>query len=91
MVHAVAGGEKAAVAMDKYLTGQEHAFWRAEEHVDTAFDPEADPVEYARAKMRLIPAAKRKHNFTEVELPFAEGMALREAKRCLRCDYRAKE
>ena len=40
---------------------------------------------------RLIPVAKRRQNFTEVELPFAEAMALREAKRCLRCDYRAKE
>jgi len=91
VVHAVATGEKAAVAMDKHLTGEEHAFWRAEEQVDTAFDPEAEPVEYTRAKMRLIPVAKRKHNFTEVELPFAESMALREAKRCLRCDYRVKE
>jgi NADPH-dependent glutamate synthase beta subunit-like oxidoreductase len=33
--------------------------------------------------------SKRKHNFQEVELPWSEPAARREAKRCLRCDFRA--
>ena len=90
VAEAIAAGEKAAVGIDRHLTGEEHAFWRAEKDAGTFFDPEADPVEYPRAKTRLIPLAKRKRNFEEVELPWGERVALREAKRCLRCDYREK-
>jgi len=85
---AVGAGERAAVGIDKHLTGEEHAFWRGHMQVDTDFDPDAEPVDYQRAKMKLIPVNKRRHNFTEVELPFGETVAIREAKRCLRCDYR---
>jgi len=88
VAQAVGTGERAAVGIDMYLTGENHAFWREEKPLDTFFDPEADPVEYARARMRLIPVAKRRNNFDEVELPWRETVALREAKRCLRCDYR---
>jgi NADH-quinone oxidoreductase subunit F len=38
--------------------------------------------------MRLLTVTKRRHNFAEVELPWNEPVALREAKRCLRCDFR---
>ncbi|MFA5863143.1 MAG: NADH-quinone oxidoreductase subunit NuoF [Phycisphaerae bacterium] len=88
VAEAVGGGERAAVAIDQFLTGQIHAFWRAETAVDTFFDPDADAVQYARAKMRLLPVTKRKCNFAEVELTWEESTAVREAKRCLRCDYR---
>jgi NADH-quinone oxidoreductase subunit F len=48
-------------------------------------------VDYGRAKMPLIPVQKRKQNFDEVEMAFSESVAIREAKRCLRCDYREKK
>jgi len=91
VVAAIAAGEKAAVGIDKFLTGEEHAFWRKEKQPDTEFDPDADPVQYPRAKMHTIPVSKRKHNFQEVELCLAEPAARREAKRCLRCDFRPPE
>ncbi len=87
VVEAVAAGEKAAVGIDAYLTGAEHAFWRQEIQVDTAFDPDAEPAEYGRKKMVLLSVDRRKNNFDEVELPWLEGEAVRQAKRCLRCDY----
>ncbi len=90
VVGAIGSGEKAAVGIDKLLTGSEHAFWRKERKVDTEFDPDADPVQYPRARMQLIPVNKRRNNFQEVELPWSEPVARREAKRCLRCDYRAE-
>jgi NADH-quinone oxidoreductase subunit F len=89
VVGAIADGEKAAVAIDKMLTGAEHAFWRENQQPDTEFDPDADPVQYPRAKQAMIPVSKRKNNFQEVELSWSEAVARREAKRCLRCDYRA--
>ncbi len=91
VVEAVAAGEKAAVGMDQAFNGTHDAFWRREIEVDTAFDPDADPVEVPRAQMRLLSVTKRRHNFSEVELPFTEAVAVREARRCLRCDYREKE
>jgi NADH-quinone oxidoreductase subunit F len=87
VVHAVAGGEIAAVGIDKYLTGESHAFWRAQQMVDTAYDVNADPVAYPRVNMPVIPIERRKDNFSEVELTFLEPEALRQAQRCLRCDY----
>jgi len=88
VAEAVATGERAAVGIDQYLTGQAHAFWREEQGIDVYFDPEAEPVQYPRAIMQLIPVEKRRLSFREVEQPFHETVALREAKRCLRCDYR---
>jgi NADH-quinone oxidoreductase subunit F len=90
VAEAVAAGEKAAVEIDKMFTGTEHAFWREDKAPDTFFDPEVDPLAYPRAKTRLIPINKRRCNFNEVEMSWAEAVALREAKRCLRCDYREK-
>jgi NADH-quinone oxidoreductase subunit F len=87
VVNAVAGGEIAAVGMDKYLTGENHGFWRAQQIVDTAYDVNADPVAYPRVNMPVIPVERRKDNFNEVELTFLEPEALRQAQRCLRCDY----
>jgi NADH-quinone oxidoreductase subunit F len=52
------------------------------------FDPDADPMMAPRAPNRLLPVEQRKNNFQEVELTFSESVALREARRCLRCDYR---
>jgi NADH-quinone oxidoreductase subunit F len=91
VAEAVGSGEKAAVGIDKYLTGQEHAFWRTDTQIDTFFDPEAEPIEMPRQQIRLTPVKKRRHNFDEVELPWSEGVCIREAKRCLRCDYRDEE
>jgi NADH-quinone oxidoreductase subunit F len=88
IVEAVADGEKAAVGIDMHLTGGDHAFWRVNREPDTFFDPESDPVEFPRARIGLVPVSKRKGNFNEIELPWKENVALREAKRCLRCDYR---
>jgi NADH-quinone oxidoreductase subunit F len=75
------------VGIDEYLTGEQHAFWREEYSVDTAFDPDAEPVSYPREKLPVIEPDRRKNNFDEVERSWPESMALRQCDRCLRCDY----
>ncbi|HPR33187.1 MAG TPA: NADH-ubiquinone oxidoreductase-F iron-sulfur binding region domain-containing protein [Prolixibacteraceae bacterium] len=87
VIEAVAGGERAAVGIDEYLTGNNHAFWRKERYNDTFFDPEAEPAKYPRTHMVMLQAERRMHNFDEVELVWPEGEAVRQARRCLRCDY----
>jgi NADH-quinone oxidoreductase subunit F len=91
VVEAVAHGERAAAGMDQYLTGEFHAFWRQPKKINTFFDPDAEPVDYPRSRARTIPVAQRVHNFMEVELPWSKPVALREASRCLRCDYREED
>jgi NADH-quinone oxidoreductase subunit F len=88
VVEAIGEGEKAAVGIDQYLTGSNNAFWRAEKKNDTFFDPDADPLMVDREPQPLIPVERRRCNFDEVEQPWDEATAMRQAKRCLRCDYR---
>lgn len=87
VIKAVAGGERAAVGIDEYFTGTGHAFWRKEKKTDTFFDPDADPISLPKQKLSLIPAERRKYNFDEVEQVWVENEAIRQARRCLRCDY----
>jgi NADH-quinone oxidoreductase subunit F len=88
VIEAVADGEKAAAGIDLLLTGKDHAFWREERRNDTFFDPDAEPSSFERKKLPLIPVERRRCNFDEVEQPWDEATAIRQAKRCLRCDYR---
>ncbi|MBX3044131.1 MAG: NADH-quinone oxidoreductase subunit NuoF [Candidatus Kapabacteria bacterium] len=87
VIEAVAAGERAAVGIDMFLSGKNNAFWREEKVVHTFFDPNAEPVPYQRSKMSLLPIERRKYNFNEVEQPWLEAEAVRQAQRCLRCDY----
>jgi NADH-quinone oxidoreductase subunit F len=87
VVEAVGAGERAAIGIDCLLTGEEHAFWREERELDTAFDPDAEPTMTPREKLPLISVERRCNNFDEVELPWDEATAVRQAHRCLRCDY----
>lgn len=87
VVEAIAAGERAARGIDLYLSGQDHAFWRATREVDTFFDPDAEPPDTPRERLPLIPVERRRFNFDEVEQPWREAIAVRQAARCLRCDY----
>jgi NADH-quinone oxidoreductase subunit F len=87
VVAAIGAGEKAAVSIDEFLSGANHAFWRRDVAVDTAFDPDADPVETPRADVPAVAAHVRVGSFDEVELSWSADVAVAEARRCLRCDY----
>ena len=87
VVEAIAAGERAAAGMDRMLTGADHAFWRGYADVPTDYDPDADPAPYPREDLNLIALDRRKNNFDEVEQPWNEATARRQARRCLRCDY----
>ena len=87
VVHAIGDGERAAIGIDLFLTGENHAFWREEKENTTDYDPDAEPVPYPREQLRTIPASRRCNNFDEVEQTWNEGEAVRQARRCLRCDY----
>ncbi|HQJ26441.1 MAG TPA: NADH-quinone oxidoreductase subunit NuoF [Thermoleophilia bacterium] len=87
VVEAIGAGEKAAAAIDQFLTGANHAFWRRDIEPPTFFDPDADPKPVDRHQVEELAVGARVTNFDEVELSWAAEVALAEARRCLRCDY----
>jgi NADH-quinone oxidoreductase subunit F len=87
VITAVSTGEKAAVGMDEFLTGENHAFWREDHKNDTFFNPDEEPSMVPRTSVCIMDSNRRKFNFDEVEMSWMENDAVRQAKRCLRCDY----
>ena len=96
VVDAIGAGERAAVAINETLAREippQHRpepFWRRTIDNDTAFDPEAEPVETPRLKPRTLALDKR-GSLDEVELAIDKNDALRESLRCLRCDHCLEE
>ncbi|MFO7677777.1 MAG: NADH-quinone oxidoreductase subunit NuoF [Thermoplasmatota archaeon] len=88
VINAIAAGERAAVTIDQYLTKDrtKKYSWREHKKVDTFFDPETDPVKYKMQKPKVLASSERKGSFEEVELCYTKSLAMKEAKRCLRCD-----
>ena len=89
VIDAIAGGKRAAEAIDGYLRG---------ESLPESVEEEKEKIGIEEIKARLqeleekkrksmpeLPIEGRRHSFEEVELGFTEEMAVEEAKRCLRC------
>jgi NADH-quinone oxidoreductase subunit F len=92
VVEAMAGGYRAALSIDRYLKGKDLYKDRAYQALERADVPKAEEEEGAveatkpRATMASMAADRRVCTFEEVNLGFDEETAIREAKRCLRCD-----
>ena len=95
-VEAIAAGRKAAIAIDRYLKGQDMA---AEgqlfnigkgELSQLAGREEFTQVEkQPRGKMPKLPPLERGKNFAEIEPGYTEETARQEAERCLECGCKA--
>jgi NADPH-dependent glutamate synthase beta subunit-like oxidoreductase len=90
VIEAIAAGRQAAISIDRYLGGSGV--------IDETLAPpegEVAPVEEAEEKRRppipTLPLEQRHSSFAEVELSLGDGMAIEEARRCLRCDLEEKE
>ena len=85
IIHAIAAGRRAAISIDRYLGGEgiiDESLVSYEGSVPPAgFQPVGERIEPPS-----VPLPERLAGFDEVELGFSEEMAIREAKRCLRCD-----
>ncbi len=89
VVAAIAAGKKAAESIDRYLRGMPLEtpaainLPRAYVAPPPVADEEDDP---GRAIPPALPAELRKKSFVEVEASLAPEEAVREARRCMRCD-----
>ena len=91
VVEAIGQAQRAAEAIDKYLSGgQEEYPWNIMDAIEVKFDPEEEPVDYERAKNILLPVEKR-DSYMEVEKTWDRVTACKEADRCLRCEFKKEE
>lgn len=90
VIEAMADGQKAARIIDLFLKGQkleiEHKVTRPSIYVDPVKLTEEELLQNERQKSSKLVPAKRAKNFQEVDQGFDRARAVREAKRCLRCD-----
>ena len=78
--------------MDKHLGGNgiiDESLVTVEKP-DPLFGQDTDFADWKQAKMPCIDNSKRLSGFAEVELGYEESIAMKEAKRCLRCDMRLR-
>jgi len=89
VIKAISAGERAAVAIDRYLRGDlnRHYPWRVRSRSPVSFDPSAEPVDYPIVSPKLLSVTKRRKGFVEVQTGMSVRIAKKEAERCLRCDY----
>lgn len=87
VIDAIASGERAAVELDRFLTGESHAFWRVQPLVDTPCDPDAEPAPIARLVVDRGRIEKQKDSFDDAFSAYTDEDAVGQARRCLRCDY----
>ncbi len=87
MVEAIAAGHRAAESIDRYLRGVDLKEGRVMEREPiTGVDVLPSNIRpKERQVMPMVPPARRVSDFKEVELGFAEEMAIKEASRCLKC------
>jgi NADH-quinone oxidoreductase subunit F len=92
VVEAMSGGYCAAISIDRYLKGQDlyknrlYEPLRRASVMRTEEEAEEAGSEKARYHMATLESENRIASFSEVNLGFDEETAVREAKRCLRCD-----
>jgi NADH-quinone oxidoreductase subunit F len=90
VIDAISAGRRAALAIDKYITGDESFVKLYDRKSDVeplpgAVKQESETLE-PQQKIPVIPVAQREGNFKEIELGYTEEQAIKEAGRCLRCD-----
>ena len=92
VIEAIADGKRAALMIDRYLTGRQMKMIKKVKLPSLYIEPlmidEDDESESVleRAVEEMVPVAKRRQSFVEVEMGLSLQAATDEARRCLRCD-----
>jgi pyruvate/2-oxoglutarate dehydrogenase complex dihydrolipoamide dehydrogenase (E3) component len=92
VIEAIADGKRAALMIDRYLTGRQMKLIKKVKlpsvYIEPATANEDDESESVveRAVEEKVPVAKRRGNFVEVDMCLSLQAATDEARRCLRCD-----
>jgi NADH-quinone oxidoreductase subunit F len=95
VIEAMADGKKVANAIDQYLSKGEIKFeykvTRPSIYVEPVKLAVIETLESTRQETMKLDKTKRKKNFHEVDLGLSRNAAIKEAKRCLRCDLEVRD
>ncbi|MBN2266150.1 MAG: FAD-dependent oxidoreductase [Candidatus Aminicenantes bacterium] len=95
VVDAIAAGKTAARSIEAFLEGRPfvrvHEVTRPAAYVPPVQLTEEEARNTKRAKMPHLPPGKRKSGHEEIELGFTKELAVKEARRCLRCELETED
>jgi NADH-quinone oxidoreductase subunit F len=95
VIEAMRAGKVASESIHRFLRGESlertYEVTRPTRYVPPVEVSEEELERLERPEMPLLPVAERMGNFKEVELGLTEELAVREARRCLRCDLELGE
>jgi NADH-quinone oxidoreductase subunit F len=95
VVEAIAAGKTAARSIENYLEGRPlprtHELSRPAAFVEPVKLTEEEAQNTKRSKMPHLGLAKRRSGHEEIELGFTGDLAVREARRCLRCELETED
>ena len=95
VIKAISDGKIAAAMIDKFVNGEplirQYKVTRPAMNVEPVELTEEEIGTIKEPVTPVLPLDERKLNFKEAELAFTEEMAVKEAKRCFRCDLEMGE
>ena len=95
VIDAVSAGKIAAEMIDKYIQGKKitrnYKLSRPSMYVKPIELTEQEIKEAQKPEIPSMDASKRINNFNEVNLNITNKMAIKEARRCLRCDLETED
>jgi NADH-quinone oxidoreductase subunit F len=94
VIQAMADGKRVAESIDKYIRGEKLAFTykvtRPSVYVEPVQLKVEEMLESTKQATKKLIVKERKKNFKEVDLGLNKLSAIKEARRCLRCDLEVK-
>jgi len=95
VIDAMSSGKIAAEMIDKYIRGKEivreYSLTRPSVYVSPVKLRDDEIEESKRPKAQCLSIKRRVNNFNEVELNMTRDLAIKEARRCLRCDLETED
>jgi NADH-quinone oxidoreductase subunit F len=95
VVEAMAAGKTAARSIEGYLEQRSlvrvHQVTRPSRYIEPVELTEEEAQNTTRSKMPHLSPAKRRSGHEEIETGFTKELALREARRCLRCELETRD
>jgi NADH-quinone oxidoreductase subunit F len=95
VVKAIGAGKRAAESIDNFLQGKpvvrEYKLSRPSVYIPPIQLTEEEIEESHRAEIHRIPSENRQKNFEEVALTMTKEAAVKEARRCLRCELETQD
>jgi NADH-quinone oxidoreductase subunit F len=89
-IEAIADGKVAAESIDSFLKGRDwritYTKTRPTEYLEPIVMTDEEIADFSHVKMPKLSVEARCDNFREIELGYSAEMAIKEARRCLRCD-----